>query len=36
MAQGKLSKFEIELAKKLYSDKYATYDWNLCGRSILS
>jgi lipoate-protein ligase A len=36
MAQGELSEFEIELAKKLYSDKYATYDWNLCGRSILS
>ncbi len=35
MIEDTLSSFELELAKKLYSDKYATDDWNLYGRSIL-
>ncbi len=35
MVEGVLSSFEIELAKKLYHDKYATEDWNTHGKSIL-
>ncbi|HLN44545.1 MAG TPA: biotin/lipoate A/B protein ligase family protein [Candidatus Sulfotelmatobacter sp.] len=35
MLEDALSSFELDLAKKLYSDKYATNDWNLYGKSIL-
>jgi lipoyltransferase/lipoate-protein ligase len=36
MEAGSLSEFEVELAKKLRRDKYATDDWNFHGKSILN
>ena len=35
MITGELSVFEVELAQKLFREKYATDDWNLHGKSII-
>ena len=35
MVEGELTAFEVELAEKLYREKYATDDWNLHGKSIV-
>jgi hypothetical protein len=36
MVTGELTEFEVDLAKKLCRDKYATDDWNSHGKSILN
>ena len=36
MIEGRLTPFEVELAKKLRDDKYATEKWNFHGISILN
>ena len=35
LAEEELTVFEVELAQKLFRDKYATDDWNLHGKSII-
>ena len=34
-AEAELTQFELELAEKLYREKYSTDEWNLQGKSVL-
>jgi lipoate-protein ligase A len=35
IVEGELTRFELELAEKLYREKYSTDEWNLQGKSII-